>query len=233
MASANGAIRLLGAVAIGAQLDDLAGRFARASGHTVETRIDLNPAVASRILAGEPFDLGTTNPPYLPGLIAAGHVDAGTQRPFGCIPLALGARIAVVDAATRPQDIAARLTDARSIAYTGEGTSGRTFLAVAGRLGVLEAIESRLAPMGAGQPVAAVAAGDAELAVAPLTVVIASPGVEPVAVFPAALGADIEMAMFLATRSRNRSGALGLLDFLTDPSLDALLAAGGVLRSRS
>ena len=125
-------------------------------------------------------------------------------------------------------DIRALLGAAGSIAYTGAGTSGRTYLDILRRLGLDRGLRDKSLPMGAGEPVAAVAAGDVVLAIAPLTTVLASPGVEPAAVFPDALGAHIDMSVFC--RADPLPGATEVLDLLTGAGLDPDLSAAGLAR---
>ena len=82
--------------------------------------------------------------------------------------------------------------------------------------------------MDGGVPVASVAGGEFELAIAPLTTVIATPGVVPAAVFPNHLGTDIDMSIFRSAVSP--SMAEEVIDFLTDHRLDDELMAAGISR---
>ncbi|WP_372993111.1 hypothetical protein, partial [Sulfitobacter sp.] len=73
-----------------------------------------------------------------------------------------------------------------------------------------------------------VASGEYELAIAPLTTVIATPGVVPVAVFPENLGTHIDMSVFRNGASPNT--AAKVIDILTDHDLDDELAAARIAR---
>ncbi len=229
----SGRLTLLCPVAVGAQLVALAKAFARAGGPGVATEFDLNPNIPKRILAGEDFDVGVTNPWYVGALIDSGKVDAASHAPFGRVPLAIG-RLGAAGAepVRSPGEIRALLLAAESIAYTAEGTSGTTFIAVAERLNIWQEIAPRTRPMGAGQPVSAAASGEVELAVAPLTRVIATGGLAPAAVFPPELEADIDMSMFIASGAADRDLARRLADFLADSAQDDYLASTGVSRFR-
>jgi molybdate transport system substrate-binding protein len=224
-------VRLLTAVAIKSQITELIEMFGRSHDLAVDAAFDLNPNVPKRILSGEPFDVGMTNPWYVGELISEGKVDAGTHVPFGRIPLAIARRGGSPNAVqTSHEKICKLLLRAESIAYTSEGTSGKTFLEVARRLGVSNGISLRAKPMGPGQPVIAAAAGEAELAVAPLTVVMAAVDVETVAIFPPDLRADIDMSMFLSTYARRKDQGMQLLELMSDRSIDSFLASKGVVR---
>ena len=224
-------VRLLTAVAIRSQITELIETFGRSHDLAVDAAFDLNPNVPKRILLGEPFDVGMTNPWYVGELISERKVDAGTHVPFGRIPLAIAKRSGSPDAVlSSHEDICDLLLRAKSIAYNSEGTSGKTFLEVTGRLGVSNEILQRTRPMGPGQPMIAAATGDAELAVAPLTVVMTAVGVETVAIFPSDLRADIDMSMFLSIDARSKDQGIQLLEFMSDRSIDSFLASKGVVR---
>ncbi|MCT8973803.1 substrate-binding domain-containing protein [Microbaculum marinisediminis] len=225
---ANG-LRIFVPVAIQALMDRLRPRLEATAGQALTPLVDLNPVIPERIAAGEAFDIGLTNPPYVEALVAAGRVDGASHRPFGRVPLAIGRRAGTGESVpTGVAEIAALLSGADSIGYTGAGTSGRTYLNVMARLGLSETLAPRGRPMGAGEPVASVVVGDTELAVAPLTTILSSPGIGVAAIFPDALGAHIDMSVFLSPMPG--AGAAAVLERLTGPELDAELAAAGVVR---
>jgi molybdate transport system substrate-binding protein len=179
--------------------------------------------------AGEAFDVGLTNPHSVEALIAAGLVDGTSHRPFGRVRLAIGRRESVMGPVlTDLSDIAVLLRDAASIGYTGAGTSGCTYLEALARFGLSDTVTPKSRPMGAGEPCAAVAVGQVELAVAPLTAVLANPGVAPAAIFPEATGTHIDMSVFRSPTSG--PGAAAVVAFLTAAALDAELGAAGVTR---
>ena len=222
-------LRIFVPVAIRALMDRLAPRIEAAAGVPLTQFIDLNPEIHQRIAGAEAFDVGLTNPHYAKALVASGHADGASHRPFGRVPLAIG-RMAGAEGPVRTneQEIATLLRGAESIAYTGAGTSGQTYLDAVKWLGLKDAVMSKSRAMGGGEPVASVAAGEIELAVAPLTTVLSIPGVVPAAVFPEQLGTHIDLSVFLSTAPR--TGAAAVVAFLTASELDTELAAAGVLR---
>lgn len=72
------------------------------------------------------------------------------------------------------------------------------------------------------------ATGEYELAIAPLTTVLATPGVVPAAVFPEHLGTHIDMSVFRSAASPD--AAATVIEFLTGHDLDDELAAAGIAR---
>jgi ABC-type molybdate transport system substrate-binding protein len=225
-------LALLAPVAVKAALQDLVALHEQARAVQIATSYVLNPEVARRIMAGEAYDIAITNPHYVPDLIAAGRASADSHRPFGRVPLALVAQAGGphTDLVATEAEIADMLRAAPSVAYTGEGTSGRIFLDMARRLGVLDGIAPRLHPLGAGEPVRAVATGSIAFAAAPLTTALATPGVVPVAICPSSLGADIDMSVFLNPDVADDDTVQAVLQHLTDPGLDGFLSVRGVRR---
>ncbi len=107
-----GALKILFPVAVRALANRLAPRLDAVAGRPTERVIDLNPAIADRIAAGERFDVGLTNPHFVPALIASGRIDGASHRPFGRVPLAIGSReSSVTRLATTAEEIVAFLAD--------------------------------------------------------------------------------------------------------------------------
>ncbi len=227
--------QLFAPVAIRALLNEVLARHMESRACTVEVTFDLNPNIPQRILAGKAFDVGITNPWYVQNLIDAGQVDAASHTPLGRVPLAVaGQDTQVQSVLTSPDGICKLLQSAHSIAFTADGTSGKTFLGVMQRLGLSEQVSGKLVPMGPGHPeispVGSLAKGDVDVAIAPLTTIMAAPGVYPLAKFPEELNTDIRMSMFLSSASAKKQHAIDLMRFLSDPARDSDFAARGMER---
>ena len=226
-------LKLISAVAVRAEMQELLPRFKRLHGIDVDGDYDVNPAVARRVMAGEPFDVGLTNPRYVGEMISSGRVVRDVHVPFGRVPLAIGA------AGSRQEDIAgsreavrALLLGARSIGYVSTGTSGETFLRAIEQMGIEALLRGRMHAMGAGEPAIAAANGQVQYAVAPLSRILASPGIAPAAIFPPELGLDIDLSMFVHASTVTRERAMQLIRFLSDPTLDDYLQSHGIRRYR-
>jgi ABC-type molybdate transport system substrate-binding protein len=218
------------AIAVHAEIEELLPQFMREHGIDVDVTYDVNPAVARRVMDGEHFDVGLTNPWYVDELISLGRVMPDIHVPFGRVPLTIGA------VGREPGEIANSygavselLLNAESIAYTSTGTSGKTFLKAIETMGLQDRVHDRLRPMGAGEPPIATAKGQVQYAIAPLSRIIAAPGVVPIATFPPELGLNIDMSMFVHKGSRPEL-ALRLIQFLSAPKLDVYLRSHGVYR---
>ncbi len=222
-------IRIFVPVAIKSLIDTLAPRLERLGAVKLIREFDLNPTIPKRISAGEAYDIGLTNPHYVVPLIAEGRVLSESHQAFGRVPLAVGS-----SAGLGPPTIDDRrgikelFEAASSIAYTETGTSGQTYLRAIEDLGLASSIRDKSREMGAGQPVAAVAAGEVQLAVAPLTTILSTAGVELAAIFPSSLGANIDISIFLNLTASEKAARIHA--FLVSPELDKDLAAAGIAR---
>ncbi|WP_170678373.1 substrate-binding domain-containing protein [Ruegeria sp. HKCCC2117] len=222
-------IRFFVPTAIRAFVNGVVQRIEVAAGVSIKQMIDLNPTISERVSAGEEYDLGMTNPGYAKALIAAGYAEVGSHRAFGRVPLAVAQRPGRQDRVKENvEDLKALFREAESIAFTGVGTSGRTYLKALERIGLTDAVFPKSKAMGGGEPVASVAAGEAELAVAPLTTILSTPDIVLAAVFPEELGTHIDISVFLGIKAH--PGASQALSFLTSSELDDELAAAGIFR---
>lgn len=223
------ALRMFVPAAIRSVMDRLTPRVEAETGVHLIQEIELNPLIAERIRAGEPYDIGLTNPSYAKALIDDGFADRDSHRAFGRVSLAVARKGGAHDQIIADtQGIEALLRSAKSIAYTGAGTSGRTYLETLERMGLTDSVLPRSHAMAGGVPAVSVATGEYELAIAPLTTVIATPGVVPAAVFPEHLGTHIDMSVFRNAASPNIAATV--IDILTDHDLDDELAAAGIAR---
>lgn len=228
--ASDGKITFITAVAVHAEMEELVPQFKRRHGIEVDVNYDVNPAVAKRVIDGEAFDVGLTNPWYVDEMIALGRIIPGIHVPFGRVPLAIGTAGPAPEAmATSDEAVRKLLLEADSIAYVAPGTSGKTFLRALDMMGLHDQVRDRLRPMGQGEPPVAAAKREVQYAVVPLSRIIAASGIVPIATFPPELGLNIDMSMFIHRNSRPET-ALPLIQFLSNPEFDGYLRSHGVYR---
>ncbi len=230
----NQEIQLFGAIAVRPAVLPLIAQFETATGYTVAAKWELNPIVKKQIEAGEAFDLVIINPNLVQELAALGKVKVGSQVAFGRIAMGVAAK-----AGSRPLNIGSiqafehALKSARSIAYASEGTSGGYFSGLLERMGIAEEVNPKLVPVPGGETARAVARGEAELGVVPVTSILAAaPEVMLVSQFPAELQSYIDFAIGISADSTNAEAAKQLSEFLISTAVDDILAAKGVERIR-
>ncbi|RUM06707.1 substrate-binding domain-containing protein [Rhizobium chutanense] len=227
-------IRLFGAIAVRPAVLALIPQFETATGLTVAVKWEVNPTVKKQIEAGEAFDLVIINPPMVRDLTALGKVKAGSEVAFGRIGMGVAAKAGspVLDIGSA-EAFADALKSAASIAYASDGTSGGYFLGLLDRLGIADEVKPKLVAAAGGQTAAAVGRGEAELAVVPVTSILAAaPEVMLAGRFPAELQSYIDFAIGISADSTDAEAAERLSEFLASPAVDDMLKARGVERRR-
>jgi molybdate transport system substrate-binding protein len=210
-------------------VSELAARFERASGHKVDIRFHVNPEAKRRIEAGERFDVAILNPPVLDDLIRQGRVLGDTRAVLGRSGIGVGMR----EGAPRPDisTVAAfkrTLLSAKSVAYPGEGASGRYFAALVDRLGMSEEMKPKMRPLPAEYTVEAIARGEADLVVVVASRIAGVPGVQLVGGIPRELQTWIGFTAGVASGAKEPEAARAMLNFFTSPDAAAVLKASGV-----
>ena len=207
----------------------LCKQFEQATGHKVAVHFEVNPEVQRKLEGGEAFDIVVGNPPTIDGLIKAGKAVAGTKVDFGRSGLAVAVRsgtpkpdVSSVDAFKRA------LLASKAVAFPGEGASGRYFVSVVERLGLAEAMKSRLKPMPAGDSAEVVARGEADMVVVVATRLIDVPGIDIIGPIPADVQTWIGFAAGLSAATKQPEAAKALIAFMSAPSAAATLRAKGV-----
>ena len=207
----------------------LCAEFARATGHSVDVALDVNPEVVRRGKAGEAFDVAIGNPSTVEQLIAAGKVVAGSLADIGTAGLAVGAR-----AGARRPDLASvetfkrALLAANAVAFPAHGASGLYFVGLVDRLGIKSEMQGKLRPMPAEDCVEVVVRGEADFVVVVATRMVGVAGIDVVGPIPEALQTKIGFAAGLSASTKEPEAAKALVAFLSAPSAAATLKANGV-----
>ena len=222
-------IKVLSGNGARAAITELSAQFERASGHKVSLQFAVNPEAKRRIEAGEAFDVAILNPPVLDDLIRKGRISADTRAVLGRSGIGVGAR----DSAPQPDisTVAAfkrTLLDARSVAYPGEGASGKYFVSLIEKLGMTAEMRPKMRPMPAEYNVEAVARGEVDLVVVVASRISGVPGVRLVGRIPQELQTWIGFNAGVASTAREPDAARAMLKFFTAPAAAPVLRAAGV-----
>jgi molybdate transport system substrate-binding protein len=231
MGSAQAAeLKVLCSNGLRAVMQELAPEFETASGHRLTVHYGLAAAFKQQIDAGETFDVLVLTPPLLDDAIKRGLVVGDTRT----VIARAGIGLAIRQGAARP-DIGSAdafrhtLLDAKSIAYATEGASGSYFVGLIGRLGLTEALSAKLKPQKTGIEVGnAVAGGEVELAVLPISEILPVHGAEVLGPFPAEVQSYVVMTAGVSAAAKDRDAAAALIRFLKDPKVLPVLAKKGM-----
>ncbi|HUQ73284.1 MAG TPA: substrate-binding domain-containing protein [Burkholderiales bacterium] len=228
--SAHGAeLKVLSGNGARSAVAQLGAQFERASGHKVSIDFAVNPEVKKRIDAGEAFDVAILNPPVLDELIKSGKIVGATRAVLG----RAGIGAAVREGAPKPdistvEGFKRTLLGMKSVAYPGEGASGKYFVSVVERLGIADEMKPRMRPMPAEYNVEVVASGEVEMVVVVASRIAGVQGVQFLGGIPRELQTWIGFAGGAASAAKEPEAARALLRFMTAPAAAAVLKGAGV-----
>jgi len=203
-------------------VSELAGAFARASGHKVTVIQEAGAALEQRLNNG-PADLITSNPEPIQELVKKGKVVAGTVTPFALASLG----VAVRAGAPKP-DIStveaykAALLAAKSIGYS-RGCSGAHAAEGIAELGLTEQLKSKTVFTGNGPVIDYLAKGDFELGIQQTNIMVGVPGTDYVGVPPGFLNKPCPSSVALMTVSKEPDAARAMIRFMVSPEAAPLL----------
>ena len=233
--SSSAGLNVLSAVALKAAMTELVGMFEAEAAATVNIDFDFNPAVARRIECDERFDVVVTNPHLIDRLVAQGLLDSKTRVTLGSSPLGLAVHRsnAGIDVSSVTAFKAAMMS-AETIGYAPDGTSGRRLISILRDLGLADVIRSKLRPLPGGHAGYAVAAGEVECSIVPIsTIMVAAPDAVLAGVLPAELDIEIVLEAAIAPQAVANPLATGLSSLLMASRVDDLIRAKGITRLRT
>jgi molybdate transport system substrate-binding protein len=210
-------------------MNEFVPQFERTTGHKVTIRYEFGPVLIREIEAGAMFDVAILSLDA-EGLIKRGKIAAGTRAVLGRTAVGVGVRKGAPrpDIST-PEAFKRTLLDAKSVAHSADGSSGRYFLGLLDRLGIAEDMKAKLKPQPIGNsPAQAVGTGQAEIAVTGIAIILAVPGAELVGSLPSELQSYVLFTGFVGVAAKKAEAGRALLNFLTTPEAAAAFKARGV-----
>jgi molybdate transport system substrate-binding protein len=230
-------IAIVSAGAMRSVLQALAASYEQASGNHLVFTFGTAGDVEKRLAAHEAFDVAVATKPRLAKLEAAGTIVTGSVVVIGRSPIALAVR----HGAPKP-DIGSveafkkAMLAAASVAYTDPasgGTSGIHIAKILHDLGIADAVKARPITGQGGAPPAvgdAIARGEAEIGLQPISELAGVSGIDIVGPIPDALQTpDLTYAAGLPSLGDKREAAAAFVKFLAGPSGEAVVKAKGLL----
>ncbi len=222
-------LKIFSTRAIATVLDKVGPEFERTTGHRLNVTTDIAIRMVRRIRDGEPFDFLVAAPGQMDALIKEGKIISETRTDLTRSGIGVQVRagapkpdVSSVDALKRA------LLNAKSIAYLKEGQSGVYLAGMLERLGIAEAIKSKVTRPETDIVSELVAKGDIELGMVVITQILTTPGVELVGPLPSEIQSYITFTGGVSTGSRYRDAAQDLIRFLTGPAALPVIKAQGM-----
>ena len=211
--------------AIATVLDKIGPEFERTTGHKLNVISGFSPVFVKQINAGEPFDVVVSPPPTIDGLIKGGKVIADTRTNL----VRSGIGVEVRAGAPKP-DISSveafkrALLNAKSIGYLKVGGVPQ----LVDRLGIADAIKSKVTIPASDIVSELVAKGELELGVVVITQILTTPGVELVGPLPPEIQSYTVFTAGVSANSKAPGVARDLIKFLTGPTAIPVIKSQGM-----
>jgi molybdate transport system substrate-binding protein len=184
--------------------------------------------IRAQLAAGTPADVVILSREGLAELAAAGRIAAGTDVDLARTPLGVAVRagatkpdVATVDAFRRA------VTNAKTVAAPGSTSGIFVRDEVLPRLGIADRVRLKTTPRGA-EAAAMVAAGEAELAVMPVSEIVHAPGVELAGVLAEEIQLHQVFAAAIVAGSREVDAGKRLIAFLASAGAAPAIRSGGM-----
>jgi molybdate transport system substrate-binding protein len=232
-------ITVLSAGAMRSVLQELVAPFEGGTGNRVTFTFGTAGDVEKRLSAGEVFDVAVATKPRLQKLETAGTIVPGSVVVIGRSPLALAVRAGALKPDISSVDAFKKaMLAAKSIAYTDPasgGTSGIHMAQVMRDLGIADAIEAktvRVRSQGGAPPAVgeAIAHGEAEIGLQPISELANVPGIDIVGPLPEPLQTpDLTYAAGLPAKGGNREASTALVKLLVSPAGETVVKSKGLI----
>ena len=221
-------LKVLAGSSTTASMGELGPMFERLTGHKLTFQFGGTPDLIKRATSGAPFDLAVVPVDVMKDTGARARFAAGPTTDVVRVGYGVAYRTGAPkpDVST-PDAMKQTLLKAQFVSLYPESAAGAYVLKTFERLGIAEAMKAKIKPQPPGQIAAAVAKGDAELAVF-LTNLLIAPGVELAGPFPAELQQDLVFTAAVAANAKEAEAAKAFIDFLKTPAAAAVFKAKGV-----
>jgi molybdate transport system substrate-binding protein len=222
-------IKILAPRAIWTVLNAAGPEFERATGHKLNISVDLAAVVVRRVNAGEAFDLAVAAPAQIDALVKDGKLNADTRTDLTRSGIGIEVRkgapkpdISTVEAFKRA------MLNAKSIGYLKIGVSGQMVAAMLERIGLTEALKSKVTMPENDVVSEMVAEGKIEIGMVNIAQILTTPGVELVGPLPPELQTYIVFSAGVSANSKAPDATRDLLKFLKSPAALAVMKAQGM-----
>lgn len=231
--AASAQLRVLISGGFSGPYEQLVPQFERTAGIEVTTGSGSSQGTGSQTIAaqlarGVPADVVILSREGLTELIAARRIAAGTDVDLARTPIGVAVRAGAPKPDVRSVEAFRQvLLQARTVAVPSS-TSGIFLIEkVFPRLGIADRINVEATPRGAGAA-AMVAAGEADIALLPVSEIVHAPGVELAGVIAQEIQLNQIFAAAVVAGSKEAEAAKQLIAFLTSKPASATIRSGGM-----
>jgi molybdate transport system substrate-binding protein len=228
-------IKVLSTTAMKTSLDELAPEFERATGHKLTFSFGPSARIAKMVADGEEHDVAIVTDQGHETLTAQGRLVAGIRA-----DIARSAMGMAVQKGARKPDISsaekfkAAMLAAKSLGMSnpvGGGQSGANLMKIFDKLGITEAMKSKLM-FGPGGPAGLIGnflvRKEVEVGIQQMPELMAVPGIDIVGALPPDIQSMTVFSAGLSTGAKNPGGGKALIAFLATPKAAAVMKSKGM-----
>jgi molybdate transport system substrate-binding protein len=221
-------IKVLASTAVKSVLEELGPQFEKASGHKLVASYGPAAELRKQIDGGTAFDVAILTTSLTNGLAEAGKIDPASRATVARAGLGVAVAAGAEKADVSTDEALKRtLLNAKSIGYNGVGASRAGIEAMFNKLGIADALKPKVKLLDVSAPLA-VAKGDVELGLGPVSEVLPVAGTELAGPFPADVQSYLVFTAGASSASKDAEAAKALIKFLTAPAAAAVLKAKGM-----
>jgi molybdate transport system substrate-binding protein len=223
-------ISMLSGGAAKSGLTDAVPGYEKSSGDKVVFEFSPMGPLGKKLESGAAPDVVVITTDVLPRIRDKGFIVVGTETEVGRVEIGIAVRTGAPrpDIST-PEAFKALLLKSKSIAMINPatGTSGKHLALVFQKLGIYDALKSKLVLTDSGYAVAPVGRGEAEVGIHQITEILPVPGVTLVGPLPASLQKVTTYVGAVGAKAKNADAARRLLAYLRTPAARAAFAKRG------
>jgi molybdate transport system substrate-binding protein len=228
VAAQSAELKVSASTAVKSVLEQLGPQFEKTSGNTLTFSFGPAATLKEKIDQGAAFDVAILTAPLTDALVKAGKVDAASRATIARAGLGVSVRAGAVKPDVSTDEALKRtLLGAKSIGYNGVGASRAGCEAMLRKLGIADAVQTKIKLLDMSAPVA-VAKGEVEIGLSPVSEILPTEGAQLAGPFPADLQSYLVFPAAVSTVSKNADAAKALIKFLASPAAAAVLAAKGM-----
>lgn len=221
-------LKVVASTALKAVLEELGPQFEKTTGNKLDFSFAPAAVIKTQIDQGSAFDIAILTPGLNEALVKSGKLDGASRT----VVARAGMGVSVRKGATKPDvsttaALKQALLNAKSIGYNAQGASRSSVEAMLNKLGIADAVKSKVKLLSTGAPVG-VASGEVEVGLGPISEVLDNPGAELAGAFPAEVQSYLVFAAAVSASSKSADAAKQLIKFLTTPAAVPVLKSKGM-----
>lgn len=221
-------LKIVSTTAFKGVLEELGPQFEKATENKVILSFAPTAVIKTQIEQAAVFDVAVLTSAVNDGLASAGKIVPDSRR----IVARAGMGVAIVNGAPKPdlstvEAFKNALLNAKSIGFNGQGASRAGFEALFKKLGIADALASKIKLLQTGAP-EGVAKGEVEIGLGPISEIIPTPGVQVAGPLPADIQSYLVLSAAISANSKATAAAGVFINFLAGPSVVPVLKAKGM-----